>query len=54
MAGVSVDTRTLLLVGLVVAIVLGGAYIMNPTYTKRMLRMEGFESGASTMSADSN
>jgi hypothetical protein len=27
---------------------------MNPTYTKRMLRMEGFESGASTMSADSN
>jgi hypothetical protein len=54
MAGVSVDTRTLLLVGLVVAIVLGGAYIMNPTYTKRMLRIEGFESGASTMSADSN
>ena len=54
MAGVSVDTRTLLLVGFVVAIVLGGAYLLNPSYTKRMLRMEGFESGASTMSADAN
>lgn len=54
MAGVSIDTRTILLVVLVVALVLGGAYILNPSYTKRMMRMEGFESGASTMSADSN
>ena len=54
MAGVSVDTRTLLLVALVVAVVLGGAYILNPSYTKRMLRMEGLESGASTLSADAN
>lgn len=54
MAGVSIDTRTILLVGLVVALVLGGAYILNPSYTKRMLRMEGFESGASTLSASSN
>jgi hypothetical protein len=54
MAGVSVDTRTILLVVLVVGVLLGGAYILNPSYTKRMLRMEGFESGMSTMSADSN
>jgi hypothetical protein len=54
MAGVSVDTRTILLVVLVVAVLVGGAYILNPSYTKRMLRMEGFESGASTMSADAN
>jgi hypothetical protein len=54
MAGVSIDTRTILLVVLVVALVLGGAYVLNPSYTKRMLRIEGFESGASTMSADAN
>ncbi len=54
MSGVSVDTRTLLLVALVVAVVLGGAYILNPSYTKRMLRLEGFESGSSTLSADAN
>jgi len=54
MAGVSVDTRTLLLVALVVAVVLGGAYILNPSYTKRMLRMEGFESGSSTLNANAN
>ena len=54
MAGVSVDTRTILLVVLVVGVLLGGAYMLNPSYTKRMLRMEGFESGMSTMSADSN
>jgi hypothetical protein len=54
MPGISVDTRTLLLVALVVAVVLGGAYILNPSYTKRMLRMEGFESGASTLSANAN
>ena len=39
MSGVSVDTRTLLLVALVVAVVLGGAYILNPSYTKRMLSL---------------
>ncbi len=54
MAGVSVDTRTILLVVLVVGVLLGGAYMLNPSYTKRMMRMEGFESGTSTMSADSN
>ena len=54
MAGLSVDTRTILMVVLVVAVLLGGAYILNPSYTKRMLRMEGFESGMSTMSADAN
>lgn len=54
MSGVSVDTRTILLVALVAAVVLGGAYILNPSYTKRMLRMEGFESGASTLSANAN
>ena len=54
MAGVSVDTRTILLVVLVVGVLLGGAYMLNPSYTKRMLRMEGFESGASTLSANAN
>jgi hypothetical protein len=54
MAGVSVDTRTILLVVLVVGVLLGGAYILNPSYTKRMMRMEGFESGSSTLSADAN
>ncbi len=54
MAGVSVDTRTILMVVLVAAILLGGAYVLNPSYTKRMLRMEGFESGMSTLSANSN
>ncbi len=54
MSGVSVDTRTILLVALVAAIVLGGAYILNPSYTKRMLGMEGFESGSSTLDANAN
>jgi hypothetical protein len=54
MAAFSVDTRTIFMVVLVVAVLLGGAYILNPSYTKRMLRMEGFESGMSTMSADAN
>ena len=54
MAGVSVDTRTILLVVLVVGVLLGGSYVLNPSYTKRMLRMEGFESGASTLSANAN
>jgi hypothetical protein len=54
MAGVSVDTRTILLAVLVVAVLLGGAYILNPSYTKRMVGMEGFESGASTLSANAN
>jgi hypothetical protein len=54
MSGVSVDTRTILLVVLVVAVLLGGAYILNPSYTKRLLGVEGFESGASTLSANAN
>jgi hypothetical protein len=54
MAGVSVDTRTILLAVLVVAVLLGGAYILNPSYTKRVMGMEGFESGSSTLSADAN
>jgi hypothetical protein len=54
MAGVSVDTRTILLVVLVAAVLLGGAYILNPSYTKRVIGMEGFESGSSTLSANSN
>ncbi len=54
MAGVSVDTRTILLVVLVVAVLVGGAYVLNPSYTKRMIGMEGFESGSSTLSANDN
>lgn len=54
MAGVSVDTRTILLVVLVVAVLVGGAYVLNPSYTKRIMGMEGFESGSSTLSANDN
>jgi hypothetical protein len=54
MSGVSVDTRTILLVVLVVGVLLAGSYILNPSYTKRMLGVEGFESGMSTLSADAN
>jgi hypothetical protein len=54
MSGVSVDTRTILLVVLVVAVLLAGSYILNPSYTKRLLGVEGFESGMSTLSADAN
>lgn len=54
MAGVSVDTRTILLVVLVVGVLLGGAYILNPSYMKRVTGMEGFSSGGSTLSANSN
>jgi hypothetical protein len=54
MAGLSVDTRTILMIVLVVAVLLGGAYILNPSYTKRLLGVEGFESGMSTLSADAN
>ena len=54
MAGVSFDSRTILLVVLVVAVLLGGAYILNPSYTKRVLGVEGFDSGSSLLSADSN
>jgi hypothetical protein len=54
MAGLSVDTRTILLVVLVAAVLLGGAYVLNPSYTKRVMGMEGFESGSSTLSANAN
>ena len=43
MASVSVDTRTILMVALVAVVVLGGAYLLNPSYTRRILGMsEGF------------
>jgi hypothetical protein len=44
MAGVSVDTRSIVLVALVVFAVLGGAYALNPHYVKSLLGMrEGFD-----------
>ena len=43
MASVSVDTRTILMVALVAVVILGGAYLLNPSYTRRLLGMsEGF------------
>jgi hypothetical protein len=43
MASVSVDTRTVLMVALVAVVILGGAYLLNPSYTRRLLGMsEGF------------
>ena len=44
MASVAVDTRTILMVILVAGVLLGGAYLLNPSYTKSLLGMrEGFE-----------
>lgn len=54
MAGLSVDTRTILLIAVVIGVVLGGAYILNPSYTRRMLGVEGFESGMATLSENAN
>lgn len=56
MAGVSVDTRSVVLIALVVVAVLGGAYILNPHYVSSLLGMkEGFEGGMpSTLSANAN
>lgn len=43
MASVSVDTRTVLMVALVAVVILGGAYLLNPSYTRRLLgASEGF------------
>ena len=43
MASVSVDTRTILMVVLIAVVILGGAYLLNPSYTRRLLGMsEGF------------
>jgi hypothetical protein len=43
MASVSVDTRTVLMVALVAVVILGGAYLLNPSYTRRLIGMsEGF------------
>jgi hypothetical protein len=43
MASVSVDTRTILMVALVAVVILGGAYLLNPSYTRRLMGMsEGF------------
>lgn len=43
MASVSVDTRTVLMVALVAVVILGGAYLLNPSYTRRLLGgSEGF------------
>jgi hypothetical protein len=46
MAAVSVDTRTILMVVLVAAILLGGVYLLNPSYVRRMVGVrEGFANG---------
>jgi hypothetical protein len=57
MASVSVDTRTVLMVALVAVVILGGAYLLNPSYTRRLLGMsEGFTDAvdAPTLSEASN
>jgi hypothetical protein len=44
MAGVSVDTRSIVLIALVVFAILGSAYALNPYYVKSLLGIrEGFE-----------
>lgn len=43
MSSVSVDTRTILMIVVVATVILGGAYLLNPSYTRRLLGMsEGF------------
>lgn len=56
MASVAVDTRTILLVVLVFAVLVGGAYLLNPSYTRRLFGMsEGFENDMpSTMTEMAN
>ncbi len=57
MASVSVDTRTVLMAALVAIVILGGAYLLNPSYTRRLLGMrEGFTDAvnAPTLSEASN
>jgi len=55
MAGLPVDTRTLLMVGVVIAVLLGGVYILNPAYMKRVMNVDGFQNNMdSTLSANAN
>ena len=56
MASVAVDTRTILLVVLVFAVLVGGAYLLNPSYTRRLFGMsEGFQDDmTSTMTQNAN
>lgn len=43
MASLSVDSRTVLMIAVVAVVILGGAYLLNPSYTRRLLGMsEGF------------
>jgi hypothetical protein len=55
MAGVALDTRTIFSILLGVTIVLGGLYILNPTFVQRLFgRREGFQDapmGATEMNA---
>jgi len=53
MAGVSVDTRSILLVLLVVGALVGGGYLLNPSYMNNLLgQRQGFENPP-TMSTNS-
>ena len=53
MAGVSVDTRSILLVLLVVGALVGGGYLLNPSYMNNLLgQNQGFENPP-TLSTDS-
>ena len=53
MAGVSVDTRSILLVLLVVGALVGGGYLLNPSYMNNLLgQKQGFENPP-TMSTQS-
>lgn len=57
MASVQVDIRTLVFALLVLAVFVGGAYLINPGYVGRLLGMrEGFTAtgGTATLSADAN
>jgi hypothetical protein len=43
MASLSVDSRTVLMIAVVAVVILGGAYLLNPSYTRRLLgASEGF------------
>jgi hypothetical protein len=55
MASVAMDIRTLVFAILVLAVFVGGAYLLNPGYVGRLLGVrEGFESVAGVLGSDSN
>lgn len=55
MAAISVDTRSVIMVALVLAALVGGGYLLNPSYMNKMLGLkEGFEGATNTPTLPAN